>query len=41
MKDYAIIDRLVNNIVDYTVQTRDRVFNNVRQEMVSYYWNDC
>lgn len=35
----AILDRLVNNIIDYTMQTRERVYNNVRQEMINYYWN--
>lgn len=39
MNENAIIERLVNNIIDYTVQTRERVYNNVRQEMVNYYWN--
>ena len=31
MNENAIIERLVNNIIDYTVQTRERVYNNVRQ----------
>ena len=39
MNENAILDRLVNNIIDYTVQTRERVYNNVREEMVNYYWN--
>lgn len=39
MNENTIIERLVNNIIDYTVQTRERVYNNVRQEMVNYYWN--
>ena len=30
MNENAIIERLVNNIIDYTVQTRERVYNNVR-----------
>ena len=39
MNENAILDRLVNNIIDYTMQTRERVYNNVRQEMINYYWN--
>lgn len=39
MDENAILDRLVNNIIDYTMQTRERVYNNVRQEMINYYWN--
>ena len=35
----AIKERLVNNIINYTVQTRKKVYNNIRQEMVNYYWN--
>ena len=34
-----ILDKLANNIIDYTIQTRERVYNNVREEMVNYYWN--
>lgn len=34
-----ILDRLANNIIDYTIQTRERVYNNIREEMVNYYWN--
>ena len=39
MNENVILDRLVNNIIDYTIQTRERVYNNVRQEMINYYWN--
>lgn len=39
MNENAILDRLVNNIIDYTIQTRERVYNNIRQEMIKYYWN--
>lgn len=31
MNENAILDRLVNNIIDYTIQTRERVYNNIRQ----------
>lgn len=30
MNENAILDRLVNNIIDYTIQTRERVYNNIR-----------
>ena len=40
MNENVIIERLVNNIIDYTVQARERVYNNVRQEMVNYYWKE-
>lgn len=39
MNEDLILDRLANNIIDYTIQTRERVYNNVREEMVNYYWN--
>lgn len=39
MNENAILDRLVNNIIDYTTKTWERVYNNVRQEMINYYWN--
>ena len=29
MNENVIIERLVNNIIDYTVQARERVYNNV------------
>ena len=36
MNENTILDKLVNNIIDYTIQTRERVYNNVRQEMINY-----
>lgn len=39
MNEDLILDRLANNIIDYTIQTRERVYNNVREDMVNYYWN--
>lgn len=39
MNEDFILDRLANNIIDYTIQTRERVYNNIREEMVKYYWN--
>ncbi len=39
MNEESILDRLANNIIDYTIQTRERVYNNIREEMVKYYWN--
>lgn len=39
MNQDLILDRLTNNIIDYTITTRDKVYNNVSEEMVNYYWN--
>ena len=39
MNQDLILDRLTNNIIDYTIKTREKVYNNVREEMVNYYWN--
>ena len=39
MNKDLILDRLTNNIIDYTIKTREKVYNNVREEMVNYYWN--
>ena len=39
MNQDLILDRLTNNIIDYTITTREKVYNNVREEMVNYYWN--
>lgn len=38
MNQDLILDRLTNNIIDYTIKTREKVYNNVREEMVNYYW---
>ena len=35
MNEDLILDRLANNIIHYTVQTRERVYNNVREEMMA------
>ncbi len=40
MNQGLILDRLTNNIIDYTIKTREKVYNNVREDMVNYYWND-
>lgn len=39
MNQDLILDKLTNNIIDYTIITREKVYNNVREEMVNYYWN--
>ena len=39
MNQDLILDRLTNNIIEYTIKTREKVYNNVREEMVNYYWN--
>lgn len=39
MNENVILERLTNNIMDYTMQTRAKVYNNIREEMVNYYWN--
>lgn len=39
MNQDLILDRLTNNIIDYTIITREKVYNNIREEMVNYYWN--
>ena len=39
MNQDLILNRLTNNIIDYTIKTRENVYNNVREEMVNYYWN--
>lgn len=39
MNESIIINRLVDNIIDYTIKTREKVYNNVREEMVNYFWN--
>ena len=32
MNQDLILDRLTNNIIDYTIITREKVYNNVREE---------
>lgn len=39
MNQDLILDRLTNKIIDYIIKTREKVYNNVREEMVNYYWN--
>lgn len=39
MNENVILDRLVNNIIDYTIKTREKFYDNVRLEMINYYWN--
>lgn len=39
MNENVILDRLVNNIIDYTIKTQEKFYDNVRIEMINYYWN--
>ena len=39
MNKDLILDRLTNNIIDYTIKIREKVYSSVREEMVNYYCN--
>lgn len=39
MNENVILERLTNNIMNYTMKVRAKVYNNIREEMVNYYWN--
>lgn len=45
MNQDLILDRLTNNIIDYTIKTREKVYNNVRERngklLLECRKNDC